>query len=226
MKKTILFCAFLIPFFISAQQQFRAGLSAGVMVTDLNGADTRDGDNDFNKPGLHFGGFVNTVLNEKNLFQFGIHYSQRGTMQRPDSMNNGYFKFSIEYAEIPFVFRHHLNFNVGKKPTDKFDLEFGGSAGILVRSRYDAGNGTNIYLPSDINKFIANIFMGVDYSLSSNVYLSFRYLNSVTNAVHRNAIPGYLLRYSFNRANNMAFEFAFNFVLGKQEERPEQAEGE
>ena len=214
----ILFFVFILSFLnIANAQRFKAGLSAGLTATDVNGADGRDYDNDFNKLGFTLGGIVNSELNEKNTLQLEINYVQKGTMQRPDSNNNGYFKIALDYIEVPLLFRHHTHFTLFKKPVDKFDWEIGASFGRLVRLKEIQDNSPLGSVP-DYNKTDVSIFAGFDYNITSNVYLCLRYSNSVIPVLNKSSLPPYLYRYTYNKGNNMVFQFAFKFVFGGDEE--------
>lgn len=221
---TVLFLYFLFFLNTAKAQRFKAGLSAGLTATDVAGADTRDGDNDFHKLGFTVGGIVNTRLNEKNVFQFEINYIQKGSMQPPDSLNNGYFKLAIDYMEVPMLLKHRIHFNIRKKPINGFDLEGGMSIGRMIR--YTMVNETN-YLQtvdlSKINKTDVSIFAGIDYNFSSNFYFCLRYGNSVIPTIKRNSVPLFLYRYTFNQGNNMVFQFAFKLIFGSTENK-EQAD--
>src|SRR3954462_14677906 len=70
---------------ICVAQRFKAGLTAGLVATDVNGNDPVDHDNDFNKLGYVFGGFVNIPLSSKAVAEFEINIIQKGTLQNPDT---------------------------------------------------------------------------------------------------------------------------------------------
>ncbi|HWY35275.1 MAG TPA: outer membrane beta-barrel protein, partial [Nitrosopumilaceae archaeon] len=157
------------------EKRFKAGMSLGGVISDVNGADARDGDNDFRKIGYTGGLFVNTALNPKNILQFEINYITKGSMTPPDSFNNGYFKIILSYVEVPIIVKHHIKFNVKKKPMEKFDLEGGLSVGRLVNhdvigaANYSIADFTNAFNTTDVS-----LVGGIDYNFSKNVYLCIR----------------------------------------------------
>jgi hypothetical protein len=220
-KDCIVFFVFLFSLLAGAAvaQNFRAGFTIGATATDIDGMDTRDRDNDFNKLGYMLGGIVNSPLGKKNMFQMEMNYIKKGTMQKPDSMNNGYYKLALDYIEVPFMIRHRVHFNSSKKPIDRFDWEAGASAGRLVRSTWMRGNYQYDVDLSRVNKIDMSIFLGVNYNISSRVYLSFRYSNSVIPAVKHDVIPGYLLTYLFNTGNNMVFQMSLKLIFGGSAEK-------
>ena len=199
---------------IANAQRFRAGLTLGATATDIDGMDTRDQDNDFNKLGYTLGGIINTKLNEKNDLQVEINYIKKGTMQLPDSNNNGYYKLALDYIEVPFILRHHVKFNMGKMEVKKFDWELGLSVGRLVNSSWERGNYLYDIDMSKINTTDVSFLLGLSYSFSSNISLNFRYSNSLIPAVKHDVIPGYLITYYYNTGNNMVFQIALKFTFG------------
>jgi hypothetical protein len=214
---------FLIVFIYQTNfaQQFRAGFSGGLVATDIDGADSRDGDNDFHKLGFTLGGIVNTPINKKNTFQFEINFIQKGSMQPPDSNNMGYYKIALSYIEVPVLIKRRIYFTIRKKPVSKFDLEYGFSAGKLLQ--HSATGNNNYSLTSSknaFNPFDISLLAGADYNISKNVYFCFRYSNSVIPAIKRNTPNLNFITYTFNKGNNMVFQFSFKFVFGGKAEDP------
>ena len=200
------------------EKRFKAGMSLGAVVSDVNGADARDGDNDFRKIGYTGGIFVNTALNQKNILQFEINYITKGSMTPPDSNNNGYFKIVLGYIEVPILVRHKINFNIKKKPVEKFELEGGLSVGRLVN--HDVIGAANYSIPDFGNLFNStdvSIVGGIDYNFTKNVYLCVRYSNSVIPALKKNVVVNpQFIRYTFNKGNNMVFQFSLKFTFGNK----------
>lgn len=203
---------------VSIAQRFRAGLTAGAVATDVAGSGTRDRFTHFNKLGFIAGGIVNTAINEKNIFQLEINYVQKGSLQRPDSANNDYFKLSFNYLEIPILFRRHLHFTMFKKPSNRFDLEGGLSIGRLIYSELIGNtNYTQSIDPKNFNKTDVSILAGIDYNFNSNLYFCFRYSNSVIPVTKKNPAPGPTIVYlpaTFNQGNNLVFQFSVKYVFG------------
>ena len=207
----------------SYAQRFNAGFSGGLVVSDIDGADTRDTDNDFHKLGFTAGGIVNTQLTKKSLLQFEINYIQKGSMQPPDSLNNGYFKIALAYVEIPILVRRQIYFNWKGKKINKIDLEAGASYGRMIQRKvvgntnYTLSNTADYYNINDVS-----ILVGADYNFTKNVVFCFRYSNSVIPVIKRNAIRPGFYSYAYNKGNNLAFQFSFKFLFGakQQSERP------
>lgn len=150
MKKifyTILFPATLLLLQFEANaQRFRAGISAGLVATDVYGSDIYDNDNDFHKAGVMFAGTVTRELNKKLTLGLELNYIQKGTQQPADANGNGFYKFSFNYLEFPLVLNYRFHFNIATKPVRGFYLNTGISLGQLLRNKAE---GDNFYSNND-----------------------------------------------------------------------------
>ncbi len=202
----------------TSAQTFKAGFGGGLVVSDIDGADTRDTDNDFHKIGFTIGGVVNTRIAKRTLLQFELNYISKGSLQPPDSLNNGYYKIALGYIEIPVLIRQQIYFNWKGKKINKIDLEAGVSYGKMVQrqvvgsSNYTLNNTAQYYNTNDVS-----VLVGADYNFTRNVCFCFRYSNSVIPAIKRNAIRPGFASYSFNKGNNLVFQFSFKFLFGGKE---------
>jgi hypothetical protein len=196
-------------------QRFRAGISVGPVITDIQGADTRDFDNDFYKVGIAAGGIVNTKLTEQNSFQFEINYVPKGSMQKPDSMNMGYYKLKLNYVEVPFVFRHRMQFTLNKKPRTHLETEIGASLGRMIKFEEIVDNYSQTFGTGNVHKTDISILMGLNYDFNEHFYFGVRYANSVIPALKRNSIDPLFFRFTFNNGNNMVWQLSFHYVFGK-----------
>jgi len=213
MIKQVLFLVLTFFFLLNhlAAQHFRAGLSGGPAVTDVAGTTAKN----FQKLGLTVGVLVNSALSQRNTLQLEINFTKKGSMQKPDSLNNGYFKLDLDYIEIPILLKHRLQLTAFKKPITKFDLEFGLSAGRLIRYDYSANNYSQAINPNSFNYTDLSLLLGIDYNFTSNFYFCLRYTNSVIPATKRNKVTSPLfLPATFNQGNNMAFQFVFKVIFG------------
>jgi hypothetical protein len=198
-------------------QLFKAGLSAGLLASDIPGTDSRDNDVDFKKAGFTFGGIISADINEKNSFQFEINYIQKGALQTPDSNNNGYFKISLNYVEVPLLIKHHLHFSMGKLEMTRFDLEGGASIGRLVQFAESRDNYAQLIGRDNYNSTEVSVFGGIDYNITSHLYLCVRYSNSVIPAIKRNNVSPQFITYTFNKGSNVLFVFNLKYIFGKAE---------
>lgn len=198
-------------------QRFNAGFTGGAAVSDVAGSNTRDKGNHFNKLGFVAGGIVCSNLNDKITLQLEINYTTKGTLQKPDSANNGYFKLGLHYVEVPLIFRKRFHFTIFKKPTDRFCIEAGASLGRLVHYTYVNNNYLMAYDANNLNKTDVSLLAGIDYNISKNIYFCFRYSNSIIPVTKKNTPPGpgYIyLPVTFNQGNNMVFQFSIKFIFG------------
>jgi opacity protein-like surface antigen len=214
MKPTrILLFILIFTFFGAKAQRFRVGLSLGGNLTDVDGTDQTDNDDDFQKIGFSAGGFVNTKLGTNNILQLEINYTQKGGSQPPDSTNNNnYYKLILNYADVALTIRHRVHININKKPFDKFDIEGGIGVERLIYSQYTA---KSIVTPIDLNSTDASLFIGTAYNFSENICIDFRYYNSLIPAVKRDAVNSQSLYYgSWNRGDNLVFQLTLKVTFG------------
>jgi hypothetical protein len=219
MRSEKIFIIFLFIMNTAVAQTFRAWFTLGATATDIDGMDSRDRDNDFNKLGYVIGGIVNSQLDEKNMFQAEINYIKKGTLQKPDSLNMNSYKLALDYVEVPFMIRHRFKFHLGKTSIERFDWELGASVGRMVRETwikdgYNSPVDQNSFHKTDVSPFI-----GLNFNFSNTGSLSFRYSNSVIPAVKHDAFPAYFFIYSFNTGNNMVFQMSVKFIFGGSAEK-------
>lgn len=201
------------------EQRFRAGLTLGPVASDLHGTDTRDSDSDFQKLGFCFGALVSSKLSEKNTLQLEINYIQKGALQKPDSLNMGYFRMSLNYIEVPLVYRHKMHMNIRKKPVDVFDIEAGASFARLINFSYNVDNYLLKMDQSKLNSYEVSLLVGLNYNVTPQLSFGIRYSNSVTPAIKRNSIPAQFFYYAFNSGNNQVVLFSARYVFGGQKKK-------
>lgn len=195
-------------------QSFNAGIGGGLVVSDINGANIDRNRRDFHKLGVTVGGVANFRIAKKTLFQFEINYIQKGSMQPPDSLNNGYYKIALSYIEIPLLIRQQIYFNWKGKKINKVDLEFGASYGkmfqrtVIGNTNYQLNNTENYYNSDDIS-----LLAGIDYNFTNNICFNFRYSNSLIPAVKRSKLVNGFISQTFNRGNNMVFQMGFKVLF-------------
>ena len=194
--------------------RFRAGLSLGAVATDIPGMDTRDVDSDFKKLGFSFGGLINTQFS-KNTLQLEINFTQKGSQQDPDTLNEGYYRLNLNYIDIPLIFRHKIHVNIRKKPMDRLEVEGGVSVERLVGYSFtDATNYPGQVNKNAFNNTTASILAGLNFNFSQNLYFCLRYSNSFIPALKRQNIPLHLIRYAYNSGNNQVVLFSVKYVFG------------
>ncbi|MEO8147049.1 MAG: porin family protein [Bacteroidia bacterium] len=218
MKKlfyTILFSAILLMQQLEVNaQRFRAGISAGLVATDVYGSDIYDNDNDFFKAGFMFGGTVSTTLNKKLTLELELNYIQKGTQQPADANGNGFYKFSFNYLEFPFILNYRFHFNIGAKSVNGLYLHAGISIGRLISNK---GEGDNFYSNNDadyLNKTDVSLLAGLGYNFSEHFNFCFRYSNSVIPVFKQNSASPIPFASTFNNGNNLVLHFILQFTFG------------
>lgn len=197
-------------------QHFMAGVSAGPLCSDVQGTDIIDYDNDFLKVGYSVGAFVNREFGEKNIVQIEINYIQKGTEQLPDSNNNGYFKFTLNYVEVPLLIRHRIHFNLNRKFYNNFEWELGVSGGYLFSYNYTSSGYSLPIAAGSLNKIDVSVLGGINYILPKGFYFGVRYSNSVIPVIKHSAIPIQSFssyNFAFNNGDNMVFQFCLKYVI-------------
>ena len=195
-------------------QLFRAGFTVGFVASDVDGMDARDNDNDYTHLGFTLGGIVNTDLSSKYVLQMELNYIQKGHTDLPDSNNNGHYRFSFDYIEIPLLIKRHLHFKKETSFMNKFDIEAGASVGQMVRHSIYQNGSLNPIDMSYVNKTDVSVLVGVDYNFTKNVFFCFRFTDSVIPVIKHGVIPNYLKLLVFNQGANMTAQFTFKFVFG------------
>jgi len=202
-------------------QYFRAGLLAGVNITDVNGMDTKDFDNDFKKFGFIGGGYVNVHFNNKTMLQMEIAYSQKGSQIPPDTNigtfnNNNYYTLKLSYITVDLALRRNIHINLGKNPTDKFSIEGGLSAGYLFHYYFQA---QSIVYNLALNTSDFGAFAGFAYDFSDNFCIDLRYYNAITSIFSNEGSNSQWLYYgSWNRGHNLAFQITFKYTFGSSKQ--------
>src|SRR5258706_8038307 len=219
MKKIL--CVLLLPVAIHANaQRFNAGISGGLVATDVYASDLYDYDTDFHKAGFTFGGTVSTVLSQKATLRLELNYIQKGTQQPADSNGNGYYKISFNYLEFPLIIKWRLNFNIGKKPINRFDFHTGISLGKLISHKADGDNFYSYGNDSYLNKTDVSLLAGIGYNFSQHFNFSFRYSNSLIPVFKRNSPPPFYFTSTFNNGNNLVGHFILQYMFGADKNTP------
>ncbi|MGZ4088275.1 MAG: porin family protein [Bacteroidia bacterium] len=200
---------------VAYSQTFRAGFTAGLSASDINGAHTINRNRHFSKAGLIAGFLVNTQISKKSVFQMELNFIQKGSLQRPDSLGNGYYKIALSYVEVPLLFRRQLYFTKKGVPVNRFDIELGASVGRLVG--YSVTNNANtVFTGNETAKYLnftdVSLLIGFDCNITKTLGFSVRYSNSVIPAI-KHTPNIHFITYTFNRGNNQVLQFSLKYVL-------------
>ncbi|HEY6159869.1 MAG TPA: outer membrane beta-barrel protein [Bacteroidia bacterium] len=215
----VLLFAFVFSLHAGAQR-FRAGVIAGAVASDLDGADFKDHDDDFHKAGFTGGGFVNAKLSDKNSVQFEILCTQKGSYQPGDTIDPSYYLLKLDYIEVPVIYRHQLHIQVHSRSTDRFAFEFGPSFGALFHIHQEGllmdsgGSYTSSYFDnSTFKRTELALNAGICFSITKNFLFDVRYQNSVI-PVTKHALPFNTFFWkSFTKGDNMVFSFTLRYMF-------------
>ncbi|MEO5570467.1 MAG: porin family protein [Bacteroidia bacterium] len=195
-------------------QRFSAGITAGLVATDVHNSDIYDNDDDFHKAGFMLGGAVSTPLSEKITFRFELNYIQKGTQQPGDSLGNDFYRFSFNYLEFPLLVKYRIHFNVSKKPVKGFELHAGISYGKLLQN---TAEGDNFFQANDDTRYNTNdvsLLGGLGYRFATHFTFTVRYSNSLISVFKQNSDPYGFGGPTFNNGNNMVFHFVLQLQFG------------
>lgn len=79
---------------------------------------------------------------------------------------------------------------------------------VIGNTNYVLSNTADYYNTNDIS-----LLAGIDYNFTNNICFNFRYSNSLIPAVKRSTLVNGLISQTFNRGNNMVFQFGFKFLF-------------
>ena len=203
-------------------QQFRAGLMGGFTITDVDGADLMDNDTDFHKFGFSLGGLVNSKISPSTVLQMELAYIQKGSLQGPDSTHtNNYYTMAFDYVDASLLLKHAIKLKVDKVTPGRISLEAGLTLGRVVRSSYSF---RSIKYSVDMNKTDLSALVGINYKIFSNLFIDFRYSNSLIHAIKHNSNTVNFYPYAtFQRGNNLVFQLTLGYIFDtstKEKEQP------
>ncbi len=121
----ILLFSFLIISVSVHAQQFRGGVKAGLVGSQVAG-DTYSG---YNKAGINPGGWVSLATGVKSEIQMEIGYIQKGSRENPDPKRDKFDAYIMQlgYVELPFLYRYQYS--------EMFGFEAGLAMNFLLHHR-------------------------------------------------------------------------------------------
>ncbi len=202
------------PDFSFAQSPFKAGISAGITTTQIDG----DGYSGFDKAGLTMGGFVNNNFgNDKWSAQMELLFVQKGS-RRPPNLEKGVtlYQINLSYVEIPVLAKFKFK---------KLVYEAGFSFGQLIRHREFDGSGELFYAPA---------FKKNEFAFNGGVSIFFTEKLSLNARIIRSILPVrdyvYLARFGLfgfiGGSYNTALLYTLRYQFGKKEEKQKLKEEE
>ena len=214
MKQYLLLIGFI--FLLATQmlaQEFYAGATGGLVLSQVDG----DSFGGYNKFGASGGLFVRNTFGDTWSFRMELKYIQKGSvatiLSNPLS-TYGYYKMSLNYIEIPFLFEY--NFKHLKIPpkidwnfNNRLHLAGGLYLGYLYKALEDEGPG-----PNDATSTFTKIEIGGQWGVTWFIgdHLAFDYRFSYTFLPIRfspNTTYYYWVNWEFNRV--MTFSLMYQF---------------
>jgi len=128
-KFNIIFCLFIFSLSIgnlNAQQDFKGGILAGPVTTQISG----DGLGGWDKFGFTAGGWVNMPISEKSGVMLSIKYINKGSRTKIDTINFQTFSFNLNYIDVPILYSYKFNL---KKSNLMFTV--GPYVGVLLNQK-------------------------------------------------------------------------------------------
>jgi hypothetical protein len=181
----ILFLFLSVSVVSYTQQEFNAGIMAGLNISQIEG----DGFAGYNKAGPALGIFANTFFTDELAVQLEINYSSKGSQRKSTIEDPRYFRIELHYVEIPVLVRYFLP--VG------FSVESGLSGGYLFSSR-ERDEVSEIEIRTPFNKTEFAFIAGASWHISQNLAINSRFSYSVL-PVRQHAGGG---TYRWNRGQN------------------------
>jgi hypothetical protein len=195
-KVTLIFILlFSVIVVAGAQQVFRAGVMAGLNISQIEG----DGFAGYNKAGPVFGIFVNTFFLDELAGQVEINYSSKGSQRNTTIEDPRYFRIELHYVEIPVLARYF-------HPAG-FSVEGGLSGGYLFSSS-ERDEVSEISIATPFKKTEFAFIAGASWHITQSLELNSRFSYSIL-PVRQHAGGG---TYRWNRGqNNNVIAFALRY---------------
>lgn len=187
----------LLSALTSGAQKFSAGLSAGIVASQVDG----DHLSGFNKVGIKAGGFVNRKITENFYLRMEIDFIQKGS-RMPLSKDGIFYLMRLNYIEVPVTVGYHL----GKK----WSLDAGGSFATLVSTLEEdqVGEITNAP-PFNRNDYL--VCAGITYQLTDHLFFNALYSYSVSAIRPKNEAYDYFYSSVGQYNKVIAFSLSYQF---------------
>lgn len=167
-KLTFILAFFLIIQGISFSQDFKGGITGGLVGSQVAG----DCCSGYHKAGLFLGGYVYYELNRSTDLQMELYYIQKGSRQTPDEDNN-YQKYvlNLHYAELPVMVRVQL--------AEKIAADAGLAYAVYITKK-EEWNFQDDVSGKPFNRHNLNFIAGIYYLVNDMFRIYLRSNNSIT----------------------------------------------
>ncbi|MDX9941883.1 MAG: outer membrane beta-barrel protein [Bacteroidales bacterium] len=159
-------------------QRFVGGLKGGLAASEVSG----DNLSSPNKLGWFGAVFTNIRVGDFSRVQLELMYIQKGSRSTPNEKNNFYdYRFTLQYAEIPFLLVVDFPWGDAGGFADRISLEGGLSAAFLVGSN-EVENDRVLDLSGEkpYHNQELNLLMGLYYPITGQVHFHLRFSQGIT----------------------------------------------
>lgn len=167
-KAILLFAALLVGMLGANAQNFKAGLSFGVVPSQVDG----DGMTGFHKIGLTGGAYIKWDTPKSLFYQADIAYTMKGSRQASSKTPN----FSQTDLILSYV---DLTLAVGYRVMDNLSLKAGLVPSVLISSKEQLSGGEEVMNTQGFRRFNLLAMAGVSYFFSSHWTVNLTYDYSV-----------------------------------------------
>ncbi|MEO0403788.1 MAG: porin family protein, partial [Bacteroidota bacterium] len=152
-----------------SQNDFRGGLMAGVLGTQMSG-DRLAG---FDKVGLQAGAFVGIPLGSSLSAEIELYYITKGSQQptNPDDPDRSTFGYRFNYVEMPLMLQYNI--------TDSWRGIAGGYFGVLTSSKVIFNNIDRPIENPEPSSTDIGLIIGAGYQITPRFQVELRYSQSI-----------------------------------------------
>ena len=194
MKKKILLISIAILTLtttVKSQEKIQFGIKGGVNFTNMSSDILIEKEY---KTGFHIGVLSEIPFGDKFFLQPEINYSTYGSKGKEIMFGGSPIttEYKLDYIQIPILVKIYLY--------KGFSIEIGPSFNFLVNEKKIRESNT---ITDIVEKFEFSGILGVSYKLSRGLIGSFRYTNSLTNALNQD----------YSETNNYGFLIGIGYLF-------------
>jgi len=196
----LLWLAFAFLPLLSAQQRFKAGFTAGLNASQIQGDDTGG----YNKLGLVGGLKGIAVLGERSELSLELTYSQRGS--KNDKAEPVDIVIRLAYAEVPVLF-NYKDWYVEDGDYHRVMGSIGFSYGRLLSAESEGLTSKYIDETDNFTKDDFSFVVGAEFFFQPRLSLGIRWNSSFNKLFHNDHAPGK------NELRGYFLSFRLNYLL-------------
>lgn len=189
---------------ISNAQRFDGGLLGGITASQVDGDFTTG----YHKPGVQFGGFVQTSLSRRVFASMELKYIQKGSRKSPgpNDVSQEKYIMRLGYIDLP-VF-------LGIRTAERISFVFGASLGVLMhQGEWDNYGKIPTIEERPFNSIDIQAFGGLRVELTNRIHADLRLAYSV---VPMRELPGESYWYWWDDEFNHLISTSVSYRLGRK----------